>query len=342
MAAWGRDVRGPPRSRRPRERIRGRGRGCCSRHGPALGPPSPSPASARRSPAHRTPSLQPRRRRRRSVLRPKRRHDVLLARLRRSRLPTSLPLRFVYTYICHIYLAFFAKTFFVDFEQGKGKRKRAALFLSPDFHPPTFIGTTRAEFDGGRPSASHRGSDSGFFQTNSRSRSSVALAARYTVRTVRGLFLFRASRYAYIYIYIFFFFFPRYSTATPNDKFQRRERERERERERDASLCEKKFGSFLDCFRHRDGLSIRRGSRVRQLRGYIDAALEERRHRALSVQRVRTLSQDERNEQTPDKALETAGKSSLMETNRFVSLRRLQGSPPARSVHGARCVFENF
>lgn len=45
------------------------------------------------------------------------------------------------------------------------------------------------------------------------------------------------------------------------------------------------------------------------MRRNIDAALEEGRDRTLSVQRVRTLPQDERDEQTFDKTLETAGKS---------------------------------
>lgn len=45
------------------------------------------------------------------------------------------------------------------------------------------------------------------------------------------------------------------------------------------------------------------------MRRNIDTALEEGRHRALSVQRVRTLPQDERDEQTPDKTVQAAGKS---------------------------------
>lgn len=45
------------------------------------------------------------------------------------------------------------------------------------------------------------------------------------------------------------------------------------------------------------------------MRRDIDAALEEGRDRTLSVQRVRTLPQDERDEQAPDKAVEAFGKS---------------------------------
>ena len=225
MAAWGRDVRGPPRSRRPRERIRGRGRGCCSRHGPALGPPSPSPASARRSPAHRTPSLQPRRRRRRSVLRPKRRHDVLLARLRRSRLPTSLPLRFVYTSVTYISLSS-RKLSSSTLSKGKAKEKEPL-----SFSPPTFIP---------RLSSGPREPNSTVVGHLRRIAAAIAASFKRILALVRVLHSRRGIRWVrcvacfsfartdtriYIYIYIFFFF-PRYSTATPNDKFQRRERER--------------------------------------------------------------------------------------------------------------------
>ena len=93
MAAWRGDVRRAPRARRPRERISGRGCGCRRRHGSAFWPRAPSSASARGTSAHRTPSLEPRRGR--PLLRPKRRHDVLLASLRWSWISTGLSLRFV-------------------------------------------------------------------------------------------------------------------------------------------------------------------------------------------------------------------------------------------------------
>lgn len=99
MAAWGGDVRGASRARWAREWVRGSGRGRRSRDGPALGPHAPAPAHApaRGPSAHRPPSLEPRRGR--PLLRAKRRHDVLLARLRRSRISTCLPLWFVFYFI---------------------------------------------------------------------------------------------------------------------------------------------------------------------------------------------------------------------------------------------------
>ena len=45
------------------------------------------------------------------------------------------------------------------------------------------------------------------------------------------------------------------------------------------------------------------------MRRNIDSALEEGRNRTLSVQRVRTVPQDERDEQAPDKTVEAFGKS---------------------------------
>lgn len=98
VAAWGGDVRGASRARGARKRVGGgggRGRGS---DGPALGPHAPAPAHApaRGPSAHRPPSLEPRSGRGRPLLRAERRHDVLLARLRRSRISTRLPLWFVF------------------------------------------------------------------------------------------------------------------------------------------------------------------------------------------------------------------------------------------------------
>ncbi len=58
-----------------------------------------------------------------------------------------------------------------------------------------------------------------------------------------------------------------------------------------------------------DGRLLRRGSRVRELRRHLDAALAQGRHRALPVQRLRTLPQDERHEQTTGKAVKEISKS---------------------------------
>lgn len=48
---------------------------------------------------------------------------------------------------------------------------------------------------------------------------------------------------------------------------------------------------------------------MRQLRGHIHAAVEARQHRALPVQRLRALPQDERTEQTVDQTETQAGES---------------------------------
>lgn len=103
MAAWGGNVRGPSRARGARKRVRGRGRCRRCRDGPALGPHAPAPthAPARGPSAYRPPSLEPRRGRGRPLLRAKRRHDVLLACLRRSRISTCLPLWFVFFIPCY-------------------------------------------------------------------------------------------------------------------------------------------------------------------------------------------------------------------------------------------------
>lgn len=71
---------------------------------------------------------------------------------------------------------------------------------------------------------------------------------------------------------------------------------------------------------------------MRELRRYIDAALEERRHGPLLVQRVRPLSQDERDEQTADQALETAGK--FLVHARSTLVRAIQRRYVARSACG--------
>jgi len=47
---------------------------------------------------------------------------------------------------------------------------------------------------------------------------------------------------------------------------------------------------------------------MRELRGDIDAALAKGRHWPLSLQRMRTLSQDEWHEQAAHQTLETPGK----------------------------------
>ena len=114
VAAWGGDVRGASRARGARKRVGGgggRGRGS---DGPALGPHAPAPAHApaRGPSAHRPPSLEPRSGRGRPLLRAERRHDVLLARLRRSRISTRLPLWFLFfffiVFIFHnVFVAFF-------------------------------------------------------------------------------------------------------------------------------------------------------------------------------------------------------------------------------------------
>lgn len=54
-------------------------------------------------------------------------------------------------------------------------------------------------------------------------------------------------------------------------------------------------------------LFLIRGSWVRQLRGHIHTAVEARQHRALPVQRLRALPQDERTEQTADQTETQAG-----------------------------------
>lgn len=66
--------------------------------------------------------------------------------------------------------------------------------------------------------------------------------------------------------------------------------------------------SIENDYRHRYGFPIRRGSRMRELRRDIDAALAKGWHWPLSLQRMRTLSQDERHEQAAHQALETPGK----------------------------------
>lgn len=63
------------------------------------------------------------------------------------------------------------------------------------------------------------------------------------------------------------------------------------------------FFRSLFC-RRCDGISIRRGPRVRQLRGYIDAFVASRRNRTLPLQRLRSLPQDERNEPSFDKTFQ--------------------------------------
>lgn len=54
--------------------------------------------------------------------------------------------------------------------------------------------------------------------------------------------------------------------------------------------------------RQLDGLHLRRGPRVRQLRSDLNAAVASRRHRPLPVQRVRAVPQDERHEPAADQA----------------------------------------
>lgn len=48
---------------------------------------------------------------------------------------------------------------------------------------------------------------------------------------------------------------------------------------------------------------------MRQLRGHVHTAVEARQHRALPVQRLRALPQDERTEQTADQTETQAGES---------------------------------
>lgn len=53
---------------------------------------------------------------------------------------------------------------------------------------------------------------------------------------------------------------------------------------------------------------------MRELRGNFDAVVASRRHRPLPVQRLRTLSQDERYEPTADQAIQTTGKYQPLRT----------------------------
>ena len=57
--------------------------------------------------------------------------------------------------------------------------------------------------------------------------------------------------------------------------------------------------------RYGDGLSIRWGSRMRELWCNINSSVATGRHRTLSVQRVRSLSQNEWDESTSHKTIET-------------------------------------
>lgn len=57
--------------------------------------------------------------------------------------------------------------------------------------------------------------------------------------------------------------------------------------------------------RHGDGLSIWRGSGVRQLRGNFYTVVAKGRHWSLSLQRMRALSQDERHESTAHQTVKT-------------------------------------
>jgi len=62
-----------------------------------------------------------------------------------------------------------------------------------------------------------------------------------------------------------------------------------------------------DNYSQRVGFIVLRRSRVRELRSDFHAAVEARRHRALLVQRVRTLQQAKRHEQAVSETTQTAG-----------------------------------
>jgi len=65
---------------------------------------------------------------------------------------------------------------------------------------------------------------------------------------------------------------------------------------------------LLSCFRRRNGFAVRRRPGVCQLRCDLHAAVAPRWHRTLSVQRMRTVPQNERHEQTACQAGKEIGR----------------------------------
>lgn len=61
-------------------------------------------------------------------------------------------------------------------------------------------------------------------------------------------------------------------------------------------------------FRHGNGFAVRRRPGMRQLRSHLHAAVAPRRHRSLSVQRVRAVPQDERHEPAFGEARQEIGR----------------------------------